>query len=99
MLLNDVPRDLRIHAFALNKKGQISEPFFAGNKWTLLQLVDKEVGVERPYSYVKGQMEAELRRNKAMKELKQIIEERRQQIKVEINKTALMKFSHPRSGT
>jgi parvulin-like peptidyl-prolyl isomerase len=97
LLMSEVPRDIRAVAFSLKKDGEVSKPFLTKNKWNMLQLVRKKTGVTRPFEDIKQNLEAELRKNKAVPELKRILERHKQELNVEIYNSVLAQLTEQRA--
>jgi parvulin-like peptidyl-prolyl isomerase len=89
MLRNEIPRPWRGSVFSLSEPDSVSEPFSADGEWNLFQLVSRESGVVRPLAGVKGQLEKELKRKKAVERFNNALADRREQLGVEIDKKEL----------
>ena len=95
MLRNDVPVELRSSAFLLTAAGQVSEPVPTGETWTLLELVERELAVPRPFESVRGQLERELSRARAVEAFEARLQERRQVIGVQVYPEQLATLGPP----
>jgi len=95
VLRNDLPTNLRVAAFQLQKENEIGSAFESEDTWNILQLIKKETGVTRPLEAVKDQLVRELKRTHAKQTLTQVLKSRREQMGVTLYEDQVAKLGPP----
>ena len=86
---SQLPPGVAARARALRSPGDVSEPFRAGGKWSLIELVAPPREVARPFEEVRPELEREVRSATAAQLLRQRLEERRVTLGVTIDEELL----------